>query len=75
MSETKIERVTKAMRIGDILHQYPTSSNFLLENGMHCLGCPSSLNESLDEACLIHGLDADDIVNRLNQNITEGRYE
>lgn len=75
MSETNIERVTKAMRIGDILHQYPTSSNFLLENGMHCIGCPSSQMESLEDACMIHGLDADDIVLRLNRSLFEEDYE
>lgn len=58
--------ITKDTLIGDILKINPDSVPVLLEMGMHCLGCPSSQGETLEEACLVHGVDVDDIVAKLN---------
>lgn len=58
--------ITKDMLIGDILRLDSNLVPLLLEMGMHCLGCPSSQMESLADACMVHGVDADDMVQRLN---------
>ena len=60
-------RVTKDMIIADILKLDKGTAPILLSIGMHCLGCPSSSGESLEEACAIHGIDVDKIVNELNE--------
>ena len=59
-------KVTKDMIIADILAMDPTVAPLLMNAGMHCLGCPASQGESLEMACLVHGLDADLVVEELN---------
>ena len=54
------------MIISDILNLDRGTIPILLSIGMHCLGCPSSSGESLEDACAIHGIDADQIVKELN---------
>ena len=39
----------------------------LMESGMHCVGCPASIGESLEEACMVHGLDADKVLAKINE--------
>ena len=58
--------VTKETLIGDILDADNTVAPFFLNMGMHCLGCPASRMESIEEACMVHGVDPDDLVNELN---------
>ena len=58
--------VTKEMLIGEILQIDPQMAPFLMASGMHCIGCPSAQGESLEEAALVHGLDPDVLVARLN---------
>lgn len=58
--------VTKDSIIGDILDFDVNTSKFFLEMGMHCLGCPSSRGESLEQACMVHGVDADKLVADIN---------
>jgi len=62
--------VTKDMLIGDILRMDRTLAPVLMEIGMHCLGCPSSQMESLEDACAVHGLDPDAVVERINGHMT-----
>ncbi len=59
-------RVTKEMTIGEILDKDMDVAPFLLNMGMHCLGCPSARSESLEQACMVHGVDADDLVEEIN---------
>lgn len=61
----------KDMRIGDILEKAPDKVNILLEAGMHCVGCPASQAETLEEACMVHGIDVQDVVDMLNENDAE----
>ena len=56
----------KDMLIGDLLEQAPEKADILLNAGMHCLSCPASQIESLSDACEVHELDVDDLVNALN---------
>jgi hydroxylamine reductase len=63
------KKITKEMLIGTILTRYPDVYDVLMEAGMHCLGCPSSQMESLRDACIIHELDADEVVEKVNAKI------
>lgn len=63
--------IEKTMKIGDLLQAYPDKADILLEAGMHCLGCPASQMETLEEACEVHGIDVDELVETLNADIKE----
>lgn len=63
--------IKKEMQIGDILEKAPEKAEILLEAGMHCLGCPASQMETLEEACQVHGIDVEEIVEKLNENKQE----
>ena len=56
----------KDTRIGELLEKAPEKAEILLEAGMHCLGCPASQMETLEEACDVHGIDVQEILNKLN---------
>ena len=59
--------------IGEIVTRYPEAIEILLSIGMHCLGCPASRNESLQEACMVHGIPAEQVVEAINNKIAEGK--
>ncbi len=63
--------VTKETIIADVLDQYPDTAEFFMEIGMHCLHCPSARGESIEQACAVHGEDADALVARINAAITK----
>lgn len=58
--------VTKQSIIGDVLDHDPETAQFFFAIGMHCLGCPASRGESIEDACAVHGTDADALVKQLN---------
>ena len=60
-------KIEKTTTIGKILEKAPEKADLLLEAGMHCLGCPASQMETLEEACEVHGIDADELVEKLNK--------
>mgnify|MGYP004461411817 CR=1 FL=1 len=64
-------KVTKDMLIGQLLQVDANIAPILMRAGMHCLGCPSSQMESLEEAAMVHGLDVDVLVNQINDFIGE----
>ena len=59
-------RVTKDTMIGDLLQIDQNVAPLLLNIGMHCLGCPSSQMETIEEAAMVHGIDADTLVKEIN---------
>ena len=59
-------KITKDMIIADIIQVNMGCVPILLNEGMHCIGCPASQGETLEEACMVHGLDADILVKKLN---------
>ena len=59
-------KITKDMIIIDVLRMVPQSANLFLEIGMHCLGCPSASGESVEQACMVHGADADKLIADIN---------
>ena len=62
-------KITKQSLIGDVLDYDVETAQFFLEIGMHCLGCPSARGESIEQACAVHGTDADALVKKLNDFI------
>ena len=68
---TIMAKVTKSMLIGELLTVDPNIAPILMRAGMHCLGCPSSQMESLEEAAMVHGLDADVLVAQINDFLGE----
>ena len=62
-----IMKIEKTTTIGEILEKAPEKADLLLEAGMHCLGCPASQMETIEEACEVHGIDADELVEKLNK--------
>ncbi len=61
--------ITKKTIIGDILDMDQSTAPYFLEMGMHCLGCPASRGETVEEACAVHGVDADTLVAKLNAHL------
>lgn len=62
-------QVSKDMLIGELLQVDEKIAPLLMEAGMHCLGCPSAQGESLEMACMVHGIDADALLERINSAI------
>ena len=69
-TKLKMAQITRATKIGELLNVFPESAPILMEIGMHCLGCPSSQMESLEEAAMVHGIDADLLVEKINAAMT-----
>lgn len=63
--------VTKNMLVGDVLDHNVETAKFFFEIGMHCLGCPHSRGESIEDACAAHGTDADELVKKINEYLAE----
>ena len=58
--------ITKDMLIGDVLDLDTGCAEYFFAIGMHCLGCPASRGETIEQACEVHGTDADELVAKLN---------
>ena len=59
--------ITKSIIMGQLIKQEPKAYEILTGFGMHCLGCPSSQMESLEDACMVHGIDVDKVLEKLNE--------
>ena len=59
--------ITKDTIIGDILDIAPQPAPIFMSIGMHCLGCPSSRGETVEEACMVHGVDVDALLRAVNE--------
>jgi len=59
--------ITKDSIIGEVLDADIETAKFFFEIGMHCLGCPASRGESIEQACAVHGTDVDELVAKLNE--------
>lgn len=62
-----MKEITKDMVIGDILDADAGTAMFFFEMGMHCLGCPASRGETVEEACTVHGVNVDELIARINE--------
>ena len=65
--------ITKDTLIGEMLEQDMGIAYILMQCGMHCVGCPSSIGESLEEACAVHGLDADAVLENIHAYQAESK--
>lgn len=61
--------ITKDTIIGDILDIDSSTAPFFLSMGMHCLGCPASRGETVEQACKVHGVDCDELLEKVNAHI------
>ncbi len=61
--------IDKTSIIGDVLDAYPQTAPVFMAIGMHCLGCPASRGESVADACMVHGVDADELIEKLKEVI------
>lgn len=59
-------KFNKDTKIGELLEVVPEKAEILMEAGMHCLGCPASQAETLEEACEVHGIDVEELLEKLN---------
>ena len=59
-------KIEKSTIIGDILYIAPHAAPLFFAIGMHCLGCPSSRNETVEEACMVHGIECEPFLAQLN---------
>lgn len=59
--------ITKQTTMGEMLEYDMGIAYVLMESGMHCVGCPSSIGESLEEACMVHGLNADEVMANIQE--------
>lgn len=59
-------KFNKNTKIGELLEVAPEKAEILMEAGMHCLGCPASQAETLEEACEVHGIDVEELIKKLN---------
>ena len=60
--------ITKDMTVGKIVKENSKAADILMSFGMGCLGCPSATMESLEQACKIHGLNLEEVLDKLNNN-------
>ena len=61
--------ITKKTTIGEVLNLNIETAKFFMEIGMHCLGCPASRGETIEEACEVHGVDCDELIGKLNEHL------
>lgn len=66
-------QITKDTIIGEVLDIDETTAPLFLSIGMHCLGCPASRGETIEQACAVHGVDPEELVNKLNEHINNNK--
>ena len=64
-------KIEKTTIIGDVLDIAPQTAPLFMAIGMHCLGCPSARGETLEQACSVHGVDADEMVAKINAHLAD----
>jgi hybrid cluster-associated redox disulfide protein len=67
--EVLIMKIKRDSIIGDVLDKYPETAEIFFSIGMHCLGCPASRGETIEEACQVHGADIDALLVQLNAEV------
>lgn len=64
-------KITKDMIVGDVLDIDTGAATYFFEIGMHCLGCPASRGETVEMACAVHGVNADELIEKINKFLGE----
>lgn len=65
--ENKKDKINKKMSFAEIMDKKPEAASLLMENGMHCMGCPMAMQETLEQGALAHGLDPDKLEEEINK--------
>ena len=65
--------ITKKTTMGEMLEYDRGIAYVLMQSGMHCVGCPSSIHETLEEACIVHGLDPDEVMKSIQEFLAENK--
>ena len=68
-----MSQITGETLIGEIVREHPEACEVLFSIGMHCLGCPASRSESLQDACAVHGIPAEQVIDAINEKIAENK--
>ncbi len=71
--ESEVKQVSKETLIGELLQIDQDIAPILFGIGMHCLGCPASRAESLEDACAVHGIPAEQVIEAINNRIAESK--
>lgn len=69
MKKKTKKTITKDMTIGEVLSINENLAEIFLGFGMHCISCPVSQMETLEEASMVHGVDPDFLIKKLNENV------
>ena len=64
-----VKKINKKMNFNEIMQNFPEATEVLLGKGMHCIGCPMAMQETLEEGALAHGLDVEVLVKELNESL------
>lgn len=67
--------ITKQTKMGEMLEYDRGIALVLMQSGMHCVGCPASIGESLEEACMVHGIDSDTVLQQIKDYLAENHKE
>ena len=67
--KTANEKITKKIIFSELLEKHPESVETLMESGMHCIGCPMSMQETLEEGALAHGIDPEKLTEEINKKL------
>ena len=67
--------ITKQTTMGEMLEYDRGIAIVLMQSGMHCVGCPASIGESLEEACMVHGIDSDTVLQQIKDYLAENHKE
>lgn len=70
-SNKKLSKINKKMSFAEILEKEPEAAEIFMEKGMHCIGCPMAMQESLEDGAAAHGLNADEIVKEINSKLKD----
>jgi len=65
--------INKKIKFDELLEKHPESVEVLMESGMHCIGCPAAVGETLEEGAMAHGMDVDKLVKKINKKIEGGK--
>jgi hybrid cluster-associated redox disulfide protein len=69
------KKITKNTLFSEVIEQHPEAAGVLLESGMHCVGCPMSTGETVEQGALMHGLDPDKLVKEMNKRIEKQAFK
>lgn len=64
-----MKKISKKISFQKLLENHPETAEALLKEGMHCVGCPMAMQETLEEGAMAHGIDPDKLVEKLNKII------